>query len=48
MAESQGRTLSGACRELAEQLAEQQRRATAPSNSAEQQRRATAPSNVTP
>ncbi|WP_371931891.1 type II toxin-antitoxin system RelB/DinJ family antitoxin [Halomonas sp. MMSF_3323] len=32
MAESQGRTLSGACRELAEQLAEQQRQATAPSN----------------
>lgn len=28
MAESQGRTLSGACRELAEQLAEQQRQAT--------------------
>jgi len=28
MAESQGRTLSDACRELAEQLAEQQRKAT--------------------
>ncbi|MBY6030951.1 damage-inducible protein J [Halomonas denitrificans] len=28
MAESQGRTLSGACRELVEQLAEQQRQAT--------------------
>lgn len=28
MAESQGRTLSGACRELAEQVAEQQRQAS--------------------